>query len=145
MPLNSEERDVVLQVIAQHRERGAFWLYGYCVMPTHLHFLLRPNNQDLAVAMSEIKGVTNSRIIGARKTRISIWQTKYFDNIIRRVRDFWAKLEYIHNNPVAEGLVATPRDWKWSSYVAFADRCAMPISIDAADLPQDPDTLLWRK
>jgi REP element-mobilizing transposase RayT len=102
-PLNSEERDVVLQVIAEHRERGAFWLYGYCVMSTHLHLLLRPNNQDLAVALSGIKGVANSRIIHARKTRASIWQPKYFDNIIRRVGDFWAKLEYIHNNPVAQG------------------------------------------
>jgi putative transposase len=142
-PLNSAERDVLVRMIAEQRERGAFWLYGYCVMPTHLHLLLRPNNQDLATIMSAIKATMNTRIIHGRKTRVSIWQPKYFDNIIRRVRDFWAKLEYIHNNPVAAGLVATPREWRWSSYVAFADRCAMPIPIDSADLPQDLDASLW--
>ncbi len=47
------------------------------------------------------------------------WQPKYFDNIMRRVRDFWAKLEYIHNNPVAAGLVANAGDWRWSSYTAL--------------------------
>jgi REP-associated tyrosine transposase len=142
-PLSSAERDVLLQVVAERRSQGEFWLYGYCVMPTHLHLLLRPNNHDLAAAMNGIKAVTNTRIVHARKTRVAIWQPKYFDNITRRVRDFWAKLEYIHNNPVAAGLAATPRDWKWSSYLAFTDCGALPIPLDVADLPQDLDALLW--
>jgi len=142
-PLDPDERDGLLQVIAEHRNQGEFWLYGYCIMPTHLHLLLRPNKHDVAAAMSGIKGVTNTRTARMRKTRVSIWQPKYFDNITRRVRDFWAKLEYIHINPVAAGLVRTPRDWKWSSYAAFTDRNDMPIPIDVADLPQDPDALLW--
>ena len=132
-----------VQVLAERRNQGEFWLYGYCVMPTHLHLLLRPNNHDLAPIMRGIKDIVNMRIVYARKTRVSIWQPKYFDNITRRVRDFWAKLEYIHNNPVAAGLVVTPRDWKWSSYAAFTDRSALPIALDVADLPQDPDALLW--
>jgi putative transposase len=142
-PLNAEERDVLLQVVAEQHRRGAFWLFGYCVMPTHLHLLLKPNKHDLAVAISGIKRVMNSRIVEARKTRVSIWQPKYFDNIMRRVRDFWAKLEYIHNNPVAAGLVSTPREWKWSSFAAVTDRGDLPIPIDVPDLPQDPDALLW--
>jgi REP element-mobilizing transposase RayT len=142
-PLNSAERDVLVQVLAERRNQGEFWLYGYCVMPTHLHLLLRPNNHDLAATMRGIKGVMNTRIVHVRNTRLSIWQPKYFDNITRRVRDFWAKLEYIHNNPVVAGLVASPRDWKWSSYTAITDGSSMPIPVDQADLPQDPDALLW--
>ena len=26
------------------------------------------------------------------------------------------KLRYMHRNPVKRGLVATPEDWRWSSY-----------------------------
>jgi hypothetical protein len=59
-------------------------------------------------------------------------------------RDFWEKLEYIHNNPVVAGLTSTPRDWQWSSYTAVMDHTSDPIPVDKIDLPQDPDTVLWR-
>jgi REP element-mobilizing transposase RayT len=134
---------VLLDVLSEHRELGAFWVYGYCVMPTHLHLLLRPNNHDLAAIMSGIKGATNTQIIHGRKTRASIWQPKYFDNIIRRVREFWAKLEYNHNNPVAAGLVSAPNQWRWSSYNALTERNSSRIPVDHPNLPADRDALLW--
>nr|HEV7955328.1 transposase [Candidatus Acidoferrales bacterium] len=133
--LASAERDIVLRVIAEYRDRGAFWLFAYCIMPNHFHLLLSPHNKDLPTALRGIKSVSATRIINTRHSRGPLWQPRYFDNIIRRVSDFWAKLEYIHNNPVAAGLASTPRDWQWSSYPAIMDRASMPIPVDKIDLP----------
>ena len=30
------------------------------------------------------------------------------------------KLKYMHRNPVVRGLVASPEDWRWSSYRTYA-------------------------
>jgi REP element-mobilizing transposase RayT len=142
--LTPAERDTLLHVIAECRDRGAFWLFAYCIMPNHLHLLLSPHNKNLPTAIREIKSVSATRIINSRHCRGPLWQPRYFDNIIRRPRDFWDKLEYIHHNPVAAGLASTPRDWRWSSCAAILDRTAAPIPVDKIDLPQDPDTVLWR-
>jgi REP element-mobilizing transposase RayT len=142
-PLTERELDVIVQVMENYRDAGAFWLYGYCAMPNHLHLLMRPNNRDVTASIREVKSMSAARINHSRGNVGTVWQPKYFDNIIRRVRDFWAKLEYIHNNPVAAGLVANPRDWRWSSYAALTERSAFPISVDRPELPRDLDALLW--
>jgi REP element-mobilizing transposase RayT len=142
-PLNPAERDVVLQVIAQHRDRGAFWLFAYCVMPNHVHLLLALHNKELSAAIREIKSVSGARIIHERRTRGPIWQARYFDSIVRRAKDFWPKVEYIHDNPVAAKLVTKPIEWPWSSYGAIVEKSKIPIPIDSVDLPNDRNALLW--
>jgi putative transposase len=138
------ERDILVEIVGGLRETGAFWLFGYVVMPTHLHLLLKPHGLGLSGLMDELKGLTGKRILRERQIRGPLWQPRYFDNIIRRVRDFWQKLEYIHNNPVAAGLVASPQAWPWSSHVAYSKCCLPTIRVDPIDLPADGDTILWR-
>jgi hypothetical protein len=104
---------------------------------------MRPNNRDVTAAIREIKSISAGRILHSRSDVGAIWQPKYFDNIIRRVRDFWEKLEYIHNNPVAAKLVTSPIQWRWSSYIALTERNASPIPVDEPDLPQDSNARLW--
>src|SRR5579864_3671392 len=104
--LSESERDLVLQALSSQRERGAYLLFAYVVMPDHLHLLLRPHNVDLSTGMRAVKSISGLRIAQHRGTAGGIWQPRYFDNVIRHVRSFWEKLEYIHNNPVTAGLVA---------------------------------------
>jgi putative transposase len=44
------------------------------------------------------------------------------------------KLDYIHNNPVRRGLVASPEEWRWSSYRWYLNREAGPVKIDDTDI-----------
>jgi REP element-mobilizing transposase RayT len=145
VPFAPAERDTLLEVIAARHDSGAFWLFGYVVMPTHLHLLLAPHNQGLSALMRGIKSAAGSRVAEGRRTRISIWQPKYFDNIIKRVGDFWSKLDYVHQNPVVAGLVAHPEDWRWSSSRAHAKLGKPPIPVDEVSLPADHDYVLWRR
>jgi hypothetical protein len=74
-----------------------------------------------------VADVFRREVFDLRSTR-GIRQRRYFDFIIRRVRDFWDKLEYIHQNPVIAGLANRPEDWSWSSYAAYAKCGSPPIS-----------------
>ena len=115
-PLAPTECDLILAVLTGQRNLGEFFLFGYAVMPTHVHLLLYPHNKDLVRIMRNFKSKSGYEILHVRGMHGPFWQAQYFDAIIRRVRNFWEKLEYIHRNPVEAGLVKNPEDWKWSSY-----------------------------
>jgi putative transposase len=135
----------LLEVIDSMRARGAFWLYAYVIMPDHVHFLLQPHNLELESVMRATKSISAMRIMRSRGKRGPLWQPRYFDNITRHVREFWEKLEYIHNNPVAAGLAERAEDWRWSSHAAYASvGVPPPIPVDKpTGLPTDGDALLW--
>jgi putative transposase len=142
--LSVEDRNALLDVLASRRENGAFWLFGYVIMPDHVHLLLRPHNVSLDDGMRAIKSISALRIMRHRGVRGRLWQPRYFDNIIRHAGELWKKLEYIHNNPVAAGLVAIATDWRWSSCGAFTPSGTPPIPIDKPfDFPADGAALLW--
>ena len=117
-------QDAFLVALEQSRKRFAMRVYGYVVMPEHVHLLV-----------SEPAGKTLSRFIQVLKTKVSIrakelgkrttggppfWQARYFDHNVRNSVGFTTQLRYIHRNPVKRGLCAKPEAWPWSSFRAWA-------------------------
>ena len=94
------------------RLRYLFVVAGYVVMPEHVHLLVNEPARGLL-----------SRSIQALKLSVSMrsrlrpfWQAHYHDFNDWTHKKFVEKLRYIHRNPVVRGLVASPQDWKWSSF-----------------------------
>jgi len=141
--LQPAERDWILMAISEERQRGSFLLFGYVVMPDHLHLLLAPLQRDLIRIVRDLKSKTGFQLNRARGRRGAIWQERYFDHILRRVQHFWEKLEYIHQNPVEAQLVRQPEDWPWSSYRHYIRQGSPPVVPDPVELPADGNTLLW--
>ena len=140
---STTERDLVLATVAEQRIKGELFLFGYVVMPTHVHLLLHPNNKDLIQLMRNLKSKAGFEISQKRRIRGPIWQERYFDTIIRHVRNFWEKLEYIHPNPVEAGLAKTPSDWLWSSSRHCYNREPVPVPVDPVGFSSDGDEFLW--
>jgi len=140
-PLSADERDVVLTILAACRKD--FFLFAYVVMPTHLHLLLAPNGKALTMIMRDMKSKSGFAISKVRRSLGPIWQERFFDNITRRVKTFWEKVDYIHQNPVVAELVERPQDWKWSSVRCHLKIDGAPLQTDPIDLPGDGEALLW--
>jgi REP element-mobilizing transposase RayT len=136
--LTPKERTLVLEQLDRAREKGGFFLFGYVIMPAHVHLLLWPQHSDLTAVLRDFKSKTALELGAQRRSRMPLWQPRYFDFICRRVADFHAKLAYIHNNPVEAGLVTCPEDWTWSSAAL-----SPPIRVDGANLPVDRNALIW--
>jgi putative transposase len=47
--------------------------------------------------------------------RGKVWQTRYWDHIIRNEKDMNNHINYIHYNAVKHGLVESPFKWQYSS------------------------------
>ncbi len=73
-PLTPAECDLILTVLAGQRNLGEFFLFGYAVMPTHVHLLLYPHNRDLVRIMRNFKSKTGYEILRARGGRGPFWQ-----------------------------------------------------------------------
>jgi putative transposase len=117
-------QDAFLVALEQMRRRFQMRVYGYVVMPEHVHLLVsEPDGEMLSRAVQMLK----SRVsIQARKEHkraageMPFWQTRYFDHNVRNYEGFVTQLRYIHRNPVKRGLCAAPEDWPWSSFRAWA-------------------------
>ena len=141
-PLSSTERHIVLEYVFAERAAHTFLLFGYVVMPDHLHLLMAPLHSGLQDGMHRLKMKTGRRIRSERGQHGPFWQARYFDFVLRRVGDFWEKLQYIHQNPVKAGLVVLPEEWPWSSAAHYAKKSAIEM-IDEIDLPPDRSALVW--
>jgi putative transposase len=142
-PLSDKERDFVLKTLGELRGPDDFALFGYVIMPDHAHLLLWPRSISLVRIMRDLKSKTGFVLAKGRHTHGPIWQRSYFDFICRRARDFGDKLEYIHQNAVAAGLVQRAQEWRWSSYRHYARLGEAPIKPDFIDFSGDPNELLW--
>jgi putative transposase len=89
-------------------------VYGYVVMPEHVHLLLsEPRQGRLADAIKSLKQGVSRRLIDEAE---HFWQKRYYDFNVRTEAQFVEKLRYIHRNPVKRGLCAAAEDWEWSSF-----------------------------
>jgi putative transposase len=144
--------DLMSVTISRARQRFGFKLYAWVVMPEHVHILLRPGEAaEVARVLLWIKYSVARRVIArwremdapvlGRLTRETgpprFWQKGGgFDRNVRSETEFCKEVRYIHRNPVERGLVATPRDWRWSSARWWSGVREGEIECDAP--PGDP-------
>ena len=126
LPLLAKMRmeDVFLSALELIRRRFETRVFGYVVMPEHVHLLVNePDDNRLSKAMQILK--TNVSIQARKEHKriagdMPFWQARYFDHNVRNRAGFVTQLRYIHRNPVKRGLCAAPEDWPWSSFRAWA-------------------------
>ncbi len=126
--------DLFVQCLEDMRRRFSMCVYGYVVMPEHVHLLMsEPEQGVLADAIHYVK-LSFAKRLRSRERRVelgSFWQKRYYDRNVRDAREFSIKLRYLHRNPVKRGLVKDPREWKWSSFRHYALREVGVVEIES--------------
>lgn len=106
-------KDLFLDCLESVRRRYGILVYGYVVMPEHVHLLVsEPTVQLLATAIQALKISFFRRAVAIGWRESPFWQKRYYDHNVRSARSFTNKLRYIHRNPVRRGLVREPQDWE---------------------------------
>jgi len=124
--------DLFLVTLETMRRRFALRVYGYVVMPEHVHLLLsEPEQGTLADAIHYLKLSFTKRLHSQRPGIGSFWQKRYYDRNVRNANEFTVKLRYLHRNPVKRGLVQEAGDWCWSSFRHYAFREMGVVEIES--------------
>lgn len=108
--------EVVASLHWMRQYRGVI-IYAYCLMPDHLHVLLRLGNetQTLGALMGAMKSFT-TRQSWKHGWKGPLWQARIHDHILRRREDGRAIAEYIYANPARKGLVSDPATYPYSGF-----------------------------
>ena len=103
----------IWRIVQEQRGAGRVELFAACLMPDHLHLLLRPDGMDVIRFVNVWKSWTTTAAwkLGHRGP---LWQPGMWDRTIRDPADFDSTVDYIVHNPRAVGLVEEAREWPWS-------------------------------
>ncbi|MFM7751018.1 MAG: REP-associated tyrosine transposase [Opitutaceae bacterium] len=103
------------------KRRG--WAVGrYVVMPDHVHFFTRARGvatEPLQVAIGRWKEWSARRIGLASGRRGSLWQSEFFDHVLRSEESRSTQWNYVFENPVRSGLVTYAENWPYSGFIDF--------------------------
>jgi putative transposase len=126
---NDHARTVFLETLEQLRQRHKFYVFGYVLMPEHVHLLIsEPPEMKLSGVFRALKTQTSKQIKGDRPR---FWQLNYYDFNVFTQKKFTEKPRYMHRNPVTRGLIESPEDWPWSSFCHWLTGESGPVEIES--------------
>ena len=142
----NEYKDLVLESLAFCQNNKGMEVYAWCIMTNHLHLIFRSiKGQQPELLLGDLKRFTSRNVIkavqenpkesrkeflldsfkkeAAKSSNTTNYQFWRYDN---KPIELWSneviqqKIDYIHNNPVEEGIVFRPEDYKYSSASDYA-------------------------
>lgn len=100
-----------------HFEGERYRLAAWCIMPNHVHVVLRPEpGHALSAVLHSWKSFTAARANQLLGRSGAFWQPESYDHLVRDEEELHRTVEYVRANPRAAGLV----DWPW----AWPSECA---------------------
>jgi putative transposase len=152
MPLLSKDRSRgwLIEALQSARQKHCFDLWGWVIMPEHVHLLLWPKHSGskTPTILADIKRPVGQQAIDwLEANHPDFIERLTVRNRNRTYRRFWQAgpgqdrnvydpdaahqiLEYIHNNPVQRGLVALSEQWPWSSARDWAGQENVLLRVD---------------
>ncbi len=140
--------ETFLEALQSIRQTYDIRLFGYVIMPEHVHLVLHPpDTVKLGPVIGKLKSRSAAGVIAANllllprdclverngRLRRAFWQARCYDHNCRTPETVTEKINYCHMNPVKRKLVQEPGRWRWSSYSWYAGRKDVPIEIDTID------------
>ena len=135
-------RDFACLADAVHSRRAEFGfaLPAWVFLPSHWHAIFFPGHPvTISTLMKGIKVSAASRINAANGENGPVWQSRFFDRMLRTVKEYRETVEYIHWNPVKAGLATRPEDWEWSSAREYEQSANVSnrLTTDQVELPSE--------
>ena len=125
---SDEAKDAFLECLAASKKRLGFEVIAYVVMPEHVHLLVFPKDGlKVRSVLQSVKQPVAQRL-GVRGEKF--WQPGGgHDRNVHSRKAAGTVIDYIHDNPVVQGLCAVREEYRWSSARWYADRTG-PVEVD---------------
>jgi putative transposase len=111
-----------LQLLAAYAPRFGCSVHAYCLMTNHVHLLLTPHAPGAcARLMKQVNQCYVQRLNKSQGRTGTLWEGRFRSALVSSEIYALTCYRYIELNPVRAGMVAHPRDYRWSSYRANAE------------------------
>jgi len=118
----SEKKLQFLHDTLLYKTAEAGWsLHAWAVFPNHYHFIATsPDHpENLTVLIKSIHGITSKHVNDEDGSKGRTVWFQYWDSRISYQKSYYARLNYVHNNPVHHGVVDNALKYKWCSAAWF--------------------------
>ena len=138
--VRDEYQQIVLDSIRYCQKEKDLEMYGWVIMPSHVHLIIGSAGKELSNIMRDLKrhssemlhhAIINNPTESRRewmlwmmeraakkkadKSKFQLWQAENHPIELYDGKIAHQKLDYMHYNPVAAGFVWRETDWKYSS------------------------------
>lgn len=114
-----EDYQKVLKTIKYCIEKSGIEIYAYCIMPNHIHLLIKEGAEPLEVTFKRF-GCKFVYWYNMKYKRVGhLFQDRFKSEAVEDDSYFLTVLRYIHNNPVKACLSKKPEDYDYSSYNSY--------------------------
>lgn len=143
--IRNEYKEILIENLKYCQREKGLEIYGWCIMTSHVHLIIGTSGKKMEDILRDFKGFTSKALkkaiaenptesrrewllwrmhrAGSKNSNnvgFQFWQqdnhpVELWDNFMMD-----QKLEYIHNNPVASGIVEEPIHYLYSSARDYA-------------------------
>lgn len=115
-------------------------IYAYCLMPNHVHLLIRDYDGTLANSVKSLS-IPYAQYYNVKYERVGhFFQDRFRSEPVNDWEYFVTLLRYIHQNPVAAAMVSDVNDYTWSSWREYVNpkSCSVPVCLTHPVLEKIP-------
>ena len=124
--VEDKDRERFLALLGEISRHWKVEIFAYCLMDNHYHLLLQTPNAGLSRAMRHLDGIYTQRFNRAHHRDGPIFRGRYKAILIDAEEYFLSVVRYVHQNPVASGIVTDVDRYRWSSHRAYLGRERIP-------------------
>ncbi|MBI1767135.1 MAG: transposase [Bacteroidetes bacterium] len=134
-----ELKHVIIDSLRHCQKEKGLVIHAWCLMPSHLHMIVSTKGEKLSDIMRDFKKFTSKELIRAmehinesrkewilelfsdvadhlkRVSKYKLWQDGNHPELLMSARFTQQKLDYLHDNPVADEIVDEPEEYRYSS------------------------------
>jgi putative transposase len=104
----------MLTTLRDLSSRHEFAVHAYCFMPDHLHLLCEGLSHESRLLDFVGRFKQQTAFEHRRSRGATLWQSKFYDHILRQADAMDAVAWYIWMNPVRKGLCSDTKDFPFS-------------------------------
>jgi REP-associated tyrosine transposase len=145
---DDKRKSLVLEILLERAARWSWELEAWAILENHYHFIACAPENALTLE-NLIRQLHSKTTVELNKLDKSlgrkVWHN-YWDTCITHEKSYYARMHYIHINPVKHGLVENAEDYPLSSYRWFLDKVdetflntVMNQPVDRVDIFDDFD------
>ena len=112
----ADDKQLFINQLYKNKDICQIHLVGYCIMDNHFHLLIK-TGKDPTKLSKFMQKVTTSYDVNINRKRNTVehtFQGRYNANYLPYKKDHIRVLSYIKQNPVRDGIVKRPSDYRWT-------------------------------
>jgi putative transposase len=119
--IDKEDFNFYLYQLKHYKRKYSFLLYGYCLMPNHIHLIGEPKEPEELPKFMQGLHRSYTAYYNRKYNKVGhLWQGRFKAKVITKDEYLIDCIAYVEQNPVRANLAGCLREYEFSSH---PERC----------------------